>query len=79
MESENFAFFANEYQKCQILTFCKVSLVRTLLLLPKTPFFGEPLLASVPDLPRMNCDVAMSRQADTHQRSGIFLVVAKFW
>jgi hypothetical protein len=25
MESENFAFFANEYQKCQILTFCEVS------------------------------------------------------
>jgi hypothetical protein len=25
MESENFAFFANEYQKCQIQTFCEVS------------------------------------------------------
>jgi hypothetical protein len=27
MESENLAFFANEYQKCQILTFCEVSLM----------------------------------------------------
>jgi hypothetical protein len=26
MESENFAFFANEYQKCQIPIFCEVSL-----------------------------------------------------
>jgi hypothetical protein len=26
MESENFAFFENEYQKCQIPTFCEVSL-----------------------------------------------------
>jgi hypothetical protein len=28
MESENFAFFENEYQKCQILTFCEVSLAQ---------------------------------------------------
>jgi hypothetical protein len=27
MESENFAFFENEYQKCQIPTFCEVSQV----------------------------------------------------
>jgi hypothetical protein len=28
---------------------------------------------------RMNYDVAMWRQPDTHQRSGIFSVVATFW
>jgi hypothetical protein len=30
MESENLYFRKNEYQKCQILTFCEVSLLRAL-------------------------------------------------